>query len=73
MDTEEYNQRYEDNLRRIKQLRLFDDDSFTKCFEGGLECMELLLHVILEKPDLRVVEVRVQYTIKNLQGRSVRR
>lgn len=72
MDTHEYNQRYEDNLRRIKQLRLFDDDFFTKCFEGSLECTELLLHVILEKPDLRVVEVKVQYTIKNLQGRSVR-
>lgn len=72
MDIQEYSQRYEDNLRRIKQLRLFDDDFFTKCFEGSLECTELLLHVILEKPDLQVVEAKVQYTIKNLQGRSVR-
>lgn len=72
MDNKEYNRRYEENLRRIKQLRLFDDDFFTKCFEGSLECTELLLHVILEKPDLRVAEVKVQYTIKNLQGRSVR-
>lgn len=71
-DTKEYNQRYEEYLRRIKQLRLFDDDFFTKCFKGSPECTELLLHVILEKPDLRVVEVRVQYTIKNLQGRSIR-
>ena len=72
MDIQEYNLRHEDNLRRIKQLRLFDDDFFTKCFEGSLECTELLLHVILEKSDLQVVEVKVQYTIKNLQGRSVR-
>ena len=71
-DTKEYNQRYEEHLRRIKQLRLFDDDFFTKCFEGSPECTALLLHVILEKSDLRVVEVRVQYTIKNLQGRSIR-
>ena len=72
MDTIEYNQRYEENLKRIKQLRLFDDDFFTKCFDGSSECVELLLHIILEKSDLVVEEVKVQYTIKNLQGRSVR-
>ena len=72
MDTKEYDRRYEENLWRIRQLRLFDDDFFTKCFEGSLECTELLLHILLENPNLRVVEVKVQYTIKNLQGRSVR-
>lgn len=72
MDTKEYDRRYEEILQRIKRLRLFDDDFFTKCFEGSPECTELLLHIILEKPDLRVVEVKVQYTIKNLQARSVR-
>lgn len=71
-DTQEYNRRYEENLKRIRQLRLFDDGFFTKCFEGSPECVELLLHIILEKTDLRVEEIRVQYTIKNLQGRSVR-
>lgn len=71
-NTKEYNRRYEENLKRIRQLRLFDDDFFTKCFEGSPECVELLLHIILEKPDLRVEEIKVQYTIKNLQGRSVR-
>ena len=72
MEMREYDQRYEETLQRIKRLRLFDDDFFTKCFEGSPECTELLLHIILERPDLRVVEVKVQYTIKNLQGRSVR-
>ena len=72
MEMREYDQRYEETLQRIKRLRLFDDDFFTKCFEGSPECTELLLHIILEKPDLRVVEVKVQYTIKNLQGWSVR-
>lgn len=72
MDYAEYNQRREGYLQRIKLLRLFDDDFFTRCFDGSPECTELLLHIILEKPDLRVVEVKVQYTIKNLQGRSVR-
>lgn len=72
MDSAGYEQMQERHLQRIKLLRLFDDDFFTRCFEGSIECTELLLHIILEKPDLQVEEVKVQHTIKNLQGRSVR-
>lgn len=68
----EYNRQHEEILRRIQKLRLFDDDFFTRCFDGNPACTELLLHIILEKPDLRAVEVTVQHTVKNLQGRSVR-
>lgn len=42
-----------------------------KVFEDK-ECAELLLHIILEREDLTVQEVKSQYEIKNLQGRSVR-
>ena len=59
-------------LQRIKGLRLLDDDFMTKCFEDNIECTELLLHIIIGKSDLRVKSARTQYTIKNLQGRSVR-
>ena len=59
-------------MRRIEQFRLLDDDFFTKCFEEAPECTQLLLHVILDRADLQVEEVKVQYNIKNLQGRSVR-
>lgn len=72
MDYIDGNRLREKHLHRIKLLRLFDDDFFTRCFDGSPECTELLLHIILEKPDLRVKEVKVQYTVKNLQGRSVR-
>ena len=30
------------------------------------------MHIIMDKPDLNVQEVRTQYSIKNLLGRSVR-
>ncbi len=72
MAQNDYNERYARNLQRLKRLRLFDDDFMTRCFEGSPQCVELLLHVILEKLDLRVLEVHVQYSIKNLQGRSAR-
>lgn len=64
--------KHEEDLQRIKNFRLMDDDFMTKCFENEIACAELLLNIILNKPDLKVQEVRTQYTIKNLQGRSVR-
>lgn len=44
----------------------------TKVFENNVECTELMLHILLERSDLQVKTVRSQYTVKNLQGRSVR-
>ena len=64
-------ERYLENLERIKQLRLMDDDFMTKCFEGQIEATELLVHTILGVT-WRVVSVKTQDTIKNLQGKSVR-
>ena len=65
-------QKQEAMLQRISEFCLFDDDFMTKCFEDNIECTELVLHIVMDKPDLIVKSVRTQYTIKNLQGRSVR-
>ena len=62
----------EEDLQRIRELRLFDDDFMTKCFEDSIPCVELVLHIVLDRGDLRVEHMRTQYGIKNLQGRSVR-
>ncbi|MGN0484198.1 MAG: PD-(D/E)XK nuclease family transposase [Lachnospiraceae bacterium] len=59
-------------IDKIKNFRLLDDDFMSKVFENDIECTELLLHIILEKPDLKVQDVQTQYSIKNLLGRSVR-
>ena len=67
-DLQEFNA---EDLQRIKRFRLLDDDFMSKVFEDR-ECAEILLQVILDKRDLKVQQVRVQYSIKNLQGRSVR-
>ena len=70
--SEQTNAKHEEDLQRLKEFRLFDDDFMTKCFEDSTECIELVLHIIMGKTDLVVKEVRTQYTVKNLQGRSVR-
>ena len=59
-------------IQKIKAFRLLDDDFMSKVFEDDIECTELLLHIIMDKPNLKVQEVRTQYSIKNLLGRSVR-
>ena len=59
-------------IQKIKAFRLLDDDFMSKVFEDDIECTEFLLHIIMDKPDLKVQEVRTQYSIKNLLGRSVR-
>lgn len=65
-------QKREQLLQRIKGFRLLDDDFMTKCFENNIECTELLLHIVMDKPDLIVKKAQTQYSLKNLQGRSVR-
>ena len=60
-----------DILERIKNFRLIDDVFMTKCFDGNLECTELVLRIVMERPDLKVLSVNVQSLYKNLQGRSL--
>ena len=62
-----YNRKHEEDLKRLKNFRLLDDDFCTKVFED-IECVELLLRIILKKDDLKVTEVHSQYNMKNLQG-----
>lgn len=59
------------NLERIKQLRLLDDDFLSVCFDGDNEITQFVLRILLDKKDLNVVEVKTQYSVKNLKGHSV--
>lgn len=65
-------QKHKEDLKRLMAFRLMDDDFMTACFDGHPECVQLILRIIMEKPDLIVTDMKVQYYIKNLQKRSVR-
>lgn len=60
------------DLERIKNFRLLDDDFMTKVFDGSIEETQLVLRIILDDENLKVISAEAQYTIANLQGRSVR-
>ena len=70
--TEQIDQQHQEDLQRLRGFRLLDDDFMTKCFEGETACMELVLRIVLEKPDLQVTDVRTQVFVENLLNRSVR-
>ena len=48
-----------------------DDDFMSKVFED-IKCAEFLLQIILNRDDLKVKKSNSQYSVKNLQGKSVR-
>ena len=52
-------------------LCLIDDDFMNACFDGYNEGAELLLRIILNKPDIRVKSVKTQRRMKNLLGRDI--
>lgn len=63
--------KHEQDLQRIREFRLLDDDFMSKVFEDNA-CTELLLQIILQRIDLKVQSAYGQHDIKNLQGRSIR-
>lgn len=67
----DFEHKHEEDLRRIRDLRLMDDDFMSKVFEDKA-CAAFLLQIILDRDDLIVLEVHGQHDLKNLQGRSVR-
>lgn len=64
-------QQHQEDLQRIRGFRLIDDDFMNACFEGNIEGTELILRIILGKPDIKVKNVETQKQMKNLQGRDI--
>lgn len=58
-------------LEVLRRFCLFDDAFFSKCLDGGNECVELILSIILGRNDLKVVNTRTQEFIANVTEHSV--
>ena len=55
-------------LRLIQKLRLMDDHFMRACLKDNIPCVELVLRIILEKPDLTVLSARTQHPLQSLRG-----
>ena len=70
-EIDERDRQRQEDLERIRNFRLMDDDFLTKCFENNVDATKLMLDIILPVK-LTVRRVTTQATIKSLQGRSIR-
>ncbi len=63
----------EETLEAIGKLCLLDDNLMTLVFDRNIEATELLLNIILQRDDLKVLEVEAQREYKNpvYGGRSI--
>jgi hypothetical protein len=64
----------QDIIDVVDEFCLFDDDFMSLVFDKNVEAAELLLNVILEREDIKVIEVIGQREYKNpvVGGRSIR-
>ncbi len=60
-----------EDIKRIEQLRLIDDDFMTVFFSDFTDGIELILRIILNKDQLIVKQSRTQHIIKNIHGRTI--
>ena len=67
----EKEKQHQEDLQRLRGLRLIDDDFMNACFDGYTDGAQLLLRIILNKPDIRVKSVKTQRRMKNLLGKDI--
>ncbi len=63
---------HQEDMQRIKNFRLIDDIFFTKCLDGDIKSVQLILRIVMDKPDLVVISVQIQPFLANLRRRSIR-
>ena len=56
----------------VQSFTLMDDVFMTAVFQDSLPCVDLVLQIILDRPNLRATRVVTQHTMKNLHGHDVR-
>ena len=65
-------ERTEELLEILRNFRLLDDTFFSQCFDGNTECTELILRIILDMPDLKVLRTNTQRSVKNFMLHEAR-
>lgn len=56
---------------RIERFRLMDDTFLSTVFNGKPKLTEKMLHIILNRTDIEVLEVKAQYALPNLVDREI--
>lgn len=59
------NKMMEESLKMLAGFRLLDDDFMTVVFDRNIEATELILNIILNRKDMKVLEVTAQREYKS--------
>ena len=62
----------ENDLQKIKDLRLMDDDFFSEALDGKTEAVEYILNTVLERDDIKVKSTKAQVEYKSATKRSIK-
>nr|WP_296005857.1 PD-(D/E)XK nuclease family transposase [uncultured Blautia sp.] len=62
----------ENDLQKIKELRLMDDDFFSEALDGKTEAVGYILITILERDDIKVKSTKAQVEYKSATKRSIK-
>ena len=60
----------EEDLKRLAQLRLMDDDFFSEALDNKPEAVGYIVNTILERDDLKIESARTQVEYKSATKRS---
>lgn len=66
-----WEQNHEEDLQRLRTLRLIDDDFMNACLDGYIEGVELIVRIILGRDDIKVKSVKAQQLLKSLTGKDI--
>lgn len=61
----------QERLEKIRNMCMMNDIFMSSVLQSK-KCAEKVLRIILEDPELKVLEVQTQETVSNLYGRSIR-
>ncbi len=62
----------EEDLKRLAQLRLMDDDFFSEALDNKPEAVGYIVNTILERDDLKIESARTQVEYKSATKRSLK-
>ena len=62
----------ENDLQKIKELRLMDDDFFSEALDGKTVAVEYILNTVLERDDIKEKSTKAQVEYKSATKRSIK-
>lgn len=68
MTPEQIERKHQEDLQRLRGFRPIDDDFMRCLFKDNIPLAELVLRIVTNKPDLKIIKCETQKDMKRLAG-----